>query len=621
MMLETDAIIRSSVVSGNLADGSGGGVYVRGQGNPEILNCLFTFNQAGRDGGGLSTNWYAITRVNNCTFTGNLASGTTGAVGHTGFGGAVFCGYESVCTIANSILTADSGLKGDEIAVGSGFELDSRPGRVDVSYTDIAGKEDALYTEKGCVLNLGSGIISKDPLFVDGPLGSYYLSQARAGQDQTSPCVDAGGETAGGLGLSKYTTSTKGQPDIGMVDLGYHSPIIQPCKLCDIVRDGVIDFSDYAKLASEWMRGGCSEGNSWCNGADVTFDGAVNAVDLQELADCWLVSDTMAPLPNPPQWKTEPHRIGLLVDGTVEMVAKSAEDAWGWKVEYYFDCFTGDGHDSGWQVSSEYHDLLPRLKQATYRFKVRDELGNETAWSKVVYVAPVTGTCEAPSGALNLVAASTTSYAALVTGNRLTDPDGVQYYFECEDATISPSGWIEPDPNLGASADPNFQFTGLKPSTQYRFRYKARDKASELCQPLETQWSAWLQVTTPSVAVPDVIPPTPNPMTWDATDDPNTPVAGWGGQPIAITADGGATYSARMTATVATDASGSAVEYYFAAMNGSKEDTRFSSGWIASNTYTVLFGPHPGNYGYSWKVRARDQAHNMTGWSTQVAPP
>jgi hypothetical protein len=124
----------------------------------------------------------------------------------------------------------------------------------------------------------------------------------------------------------------------------------------------------------------------------------------------------------------------------------------------------------------------------------------------------------------------------------------------------------------------------------------------------------------PPPAQPDVTPPQPNPMTWDTVDDPAVPVVGWGGQPIAITTDQGVTYSARMTAIAATDASGT-VEYYFACMRGSSEDSRFSSGWTAKRTYQVVTGPHPGAFGFSFKVKARDAAHNETGWSSQISPP
>ena len=619
MMVETDATVRNSRVSSNLADGSGGGLYLRGQGTASVFNCLFTYNQTGRDGGAISTNWFAVTRVGSSTFVGNSVTGTTDVAGRTSLGGAIFCGYESSCTVLDSILSGNAAVKGSEIAVGTGFDLDPRPGRVYVAYSDIRVEPNDLFVDTGCTLDKGDGLLSGNPLFVSGPLGSYYLSQVAAGQAQTSPCVDAGSDAAGVLGLSKATTATDGQPDTRHVDMGYHYPILQPCKFCDVVSDGVIDFKDFAKVAENWLRKGCNETNGWCGGSDVTFDGTVDRVDLEALANCWLVSDKVPPMPNPPQWQIEPYRAGA-AQTTVDMTAKTSEDAWwGRAVEYRFECVRGDGHSSGWQASPEYSDTLGLQGEASYAFKVRDALGNETDASKVVHVGPWSGSCEAPTGALNLRQTAVDAYTVTVTGNHLTDPDGVQYLFEIQGTSgVTDSNWIEPDPNLGSGADPNYRFTGLRPSTQYSVRYKARDKASGPCDPQETQWSAWIQITTSSTATPDVTPPQPNPMTWDTADDPNGPT-GWGGKPFTIAIDI-VTYAARMTASLAIDAGSGNVEYYFAAMKGGSEDTSYSSKWTTARTYQVTIGPPPANAGYSFKVKARDAAGNETGWSSQIVP-
>jgi hypothetical protein len=48
----------------------------------------------------------------------------------------------------------------------------------------------------------------------------------------------------------------------------------------------------------KWLNQGCSEANGWCGGAGFTFDTKVNYFDLALLADCWLVRDTLPPMPN-----------------------------------------------------------------------------------------------------------------------------------------------------------------------------------------------------------------------------------------------------------------------------------------------------------------------------------
>jgi len=70
-------------------------------------------------------------------------------------------------------------------------------------------------------------IINADPLFAGGPQGNFYLSQIKAGQVQTSPCVNTGGGSASGWGLDDMTTGTDNFPDSGAVDMGYHYPVLE----------------------------------------------------------------------------------------------------------------------------------------------------------------------------------------------------------------------------------------------------------------------------------------------------------------------------------------------------------------------------------------------------------
>ncbi len=62
----------------------------------------------------------------------------------------------------------------------------------------------------------GTGNINADPLFV----GDFFLDQ------DNSPCVDAGSDTAADLGMDDKTTdSITGAPDTGVVDMGFHHEI------------------------------------------------------------------------------------------------------------------------------------------------------------------------------------------------------------------------------------------------------------------------------------------------------------------------------------------------------------------------------------------------------------
>ena len=58
-----------------------------------------------------------------------------------------------------------------------------------------------------------NGCFNSNPLFVS----SYFLST-------DSLCVNAGSRSAAVAGLDTFTTSTNGQPDSGLVDIGFHFP-------------------------------------------------------------------------------------------------------------------------------------------------------------------------------------------------------------------------------------------------------------------------------------------------------------------------------------------------------------------------------------------------------------
>jgi PKD repeat protein len=65
----------------------------------------------------------------------------------------------------------------------------------------------------------GLGNIDSDPIFVEGPLGEYYLSQTASGQGQQSPCIDAGDPASNQI---IGTTRTDELVDTGVVDMGFH---------------------------------------------------------------------------------------------------------------------------------------------------------------------------------------------------------------------------------------------------------------------------------------------------------------------------------------------------------------------------------------------------------------
>jgi len=159
---------------------------------PTLKNCLFALNTAQYTGGGMYIDNEAQPFISNCTFYSNSA-----AV----FGGAVGMLNNSSATLENSILWANG--------------------------TEIDLHEDCSVSVSNCCVYggyPGDKNISEDPLFVTGPNGDYYLSCLAAGQDEDSPCIDAGNDTAADCELDCLTTRTDGAFDSWMVDLGYHYP-------------------------------------------------------------------------------------------------------------------------------------------------------------------------------------------------------------------------------------------------------------------------------------------------------------------------------------------------------------------------------------------------------------
>ena len=83
--------------------------------------------------------------------------------------------------------------------------------------------------------------------------------------------------------------------------------------------------------------------------------------------------DLTIPAPNTMTWKTVPNARSSSV---ISMTAATASDSSG--VEYFFDCITAGGHDSGWQDSTSYTDtgLTPETLYS-YTVIARDKALNQ----------------------------------------------------------------------------------------------------------------------------------------------------------------------------------------------------------------------------------------------------
>ncbi len=129
----------------NKATASGGGVYFAGSSvlpdlRPRLFDSLLTRNSAGRDGGAVSVNWYSQPQISNCTLTENKATGTLGD--DAGFGGGLYVSYNSSADLINSIIWANIGVQGAQIAVGTGSEVTPARSNLTIHHCDIGPQAD-----------------------------------------------------------------------------------------------------------------------------------------------------------------------------------------------------------------------------------------------------------------------------------------------------------------------------------------------------------------------------------------------------------------------------------------------------------------------------------------------
>jgi hypothetical protein len=150
------------------------GIICEGASTVTVTNCAITESAVG-----LSCANGSILEVHNSTVTNSDWKGMI-----AGEGGSV--------SVVNSIIW------------GNPFgDLSAEGGTFDVTFSDVGGGIE------------GEGNIDENPLFERGALGEFYL-------DSDSRCIDGGNAPAETLGLNGKTTQPTGEPDAGIVDMGYH---------------------------------------------------------------------------------------------------------------------------------------------------------------------------------------------------------------------------------------------------------------------------------------------------------------------------------------------------------------------------------------------------------------
>jgi hypothetical protein len=257
----------SSVLRGfTIRDGmrqfdDGGGILVRNS-SPIITECIFENNTTHFFGGGIHlNNSQAI--VSHCRFVGNVAVNPDPDLGAEGggadvfeggpiiffnclfmdntaksFGGGLNMDYAEVVVINSTFIDNDCPIGGGISARSSDITVTNSIvwGNQDEEVSFLIGDPQITYT---CIQKAnpwpGDGNINDNPLITTGPWGTGYLSSMDAGQDNDSPCINAGSELASELCsgnpevcLDTLTTFTNHAPDTGIVNIGYHFPFETP---------------------------------------------------------------------------------------------------------------------------------------------------------------------------------------------------------------------------------------------------------------------------------------------------------------------------------------------------------------------------------------------------------
>jgi len=335
----------------------------------------------------------------------------------------------------------------------------------------------------------------------------------------------------------------------------------------------------------------------------------------EERSATTLVADTTPPTPDPMTWELYPY---ALDSSSITMAASVASDVSG--VEYYFDCVSGGGHDSGWQSSPTYTDTgLSAGTTYEYAVQSRDKsvYHNVTGWSDT-------------RSATTYVTGATTRYEA-------EDQFFYETVFEAIHAGYSGTGYANTNNIIGSYVEwtvsspiagscvvyirfangtttnrqmsimvngqvvmGSFDFPGTGAWTNWTTTFttmtlSAGTNTIRLTSLIDGQGGPnldYIDLTTPMA---DLTAPTPDPMEWVVV-------------PTATSHD-----SITMTAKAAGDASG--VEYYFA--NLTITDMSHDSGWQDSPVYTDTGLTNGTAYNYAMAARDKSPQENMTGVSTE----
>ncbi len=247
--------IQFSTIQGNRSRTAGGGIFCEGS-DFNLIHSTLASNTANY-GGGIGINRICDSKIFNCLFKDNHATSRGGAIFYdspypapdcsirrmiienctitensAGFLGGGFFGERALASdlqLRNSILWANEAPSGSEMA----FRGSDHPSVIHISYCNIPRSPVDIFQDTAWTIAYGGGMLSEDPLFIDGPNGEIYLSNRECGQPVNSPCIDSGSDSSNDICsviigdrllqcMNSFSTRVDSEPDGGVVDMGVH---------------------------------------------------------------------------------------------------------------------------------------------------------------------------------------------------------------------------------------------------------------------------------------------------------------------------------------------------------------------------------------------------------------
>ena len=249
-----------------------------------ISNCLITNNSNCCGGPSLFAIFGSSGLIKNCTIANNSSGGVSSDFG-------------DMMRMENCIIYNNDGPEPSESPEVQVYD-DSI---IDISYCNLQEDSVGINVIGSGDLIWGLGNINVDPYFVDAAGGDYHLKSSAWRWDEynsqwtydavTSRCIDAG-NPGSPLGNEPLAVPSDPNNEDGInlrTNMGFFGGTIQASMppfnwalLSDLNNDGIVDLTDLAEQAEDWLT------TAEEHPGDLNRDGMVNINDIAALAKDWL---------------------------------------------------------------------------------------------------------------------------------------------------------------------------------------------------------------------------------------------------------------------------------------------------------------------------------------------